>query len=226
MQPNIEIAAQEDSTLAESLQKRAKHSNITPGEHRALLWLAKNEDIVIKPADKGGATVVWGKQQYITEAHRQLSDTNYYSPVKSNPLPNSTSELKILLDEAHDNRWLTDKERDFLMPLHPRTAVFYLLPKIHKDLHTPPGRPIISGIGTITEPASKYIDFLIKPLTTSLRSYLHDSTDNDMFSILTTHTKTASYGMGDTLTTCFSYLMDRNNNLKIFISSSTTLIPT
>ena len=81
------------------------------------------------------------------------------------------------MDEAYNNEWLTDKERDFLTPPHPRAAVFYLLPKIHKNPHTPPGRPIISGIGTITEPASKYIDFIIKPLTSSLRSYLHDTTD-------------------------------------------------
>lgn len=51
-----------------------------------------------------------------------------------------------------------------------------MLPKVHKNLMQPPGRPIISGMGSITEPASKYIDFHIKPLTMALPAYIRDTT--------------------------------------------------
>ncbi|KAK7910128.1 hypothetical protein WMY93_014812 [Mugilogobius chulae] len=37
-------------------KRKASHPNISLGEQRALQWLASNPDIVIKPADKGGAT--------------------------------------------------------------------------------------------------------------------------------------------------------------------------
>lgn len=57
-------------------------------------------------------------------------------------------------------------------------AAFYLLPKVHKEpKDNPPGRPIISGNGTLTEPASKYIDHFIKPLVKKLPSYIEDTTD-------------------------------------------------
>ena len=49
---------------------------------------------------------------------------------------------------------------------------------IHKEpFDNPPGRPIISGIGTLTEPASKYIDSFIKPYVQQLPSFIEDTTD-------------------------------------------------
>ncbi|XP_063064237.1 uncharacterized protein LOC134456700 [Engraulis encrasicolus] len=147
------------------------------GEKRAIQWLRNNEDLVIRVADKGGATVVWGKEQYIHEALRQLSDQHYYAPLQSNPITSITNELKNMLDDALKSNWITTNELNFLLPKEPRLATFYLLPKIHKCLNTPPGRPIISGIDSITEPVSKYIDFFIKPLTSSLKAYLQDTTD-------------------------------------------------
>lgn len=53
---------------------------------------------------------------------------------------------------------------------------FYMLPKVHKDLENPPGRPIISGNDSITEPASKYVDYFIKLFVTDLPSYIQDTT--------------------------------------------------
>ncbi|CAH2301946.1 Hypothetical predicted protein, partial [Pelobates cultripes] len=39
---------------------------------------------------------------------------------------------------------------------------FYYLPKIHKRLENPPGRPIISGIGSLTSNISQYVDFFLQ----------------------------------------------------------------
>ncbi|CAM4615229.1 unnamed protein product [Caretta caretta] len=60
-------------------------------------------------------------------------------------------------------------------PLEPRPGIFYLLPKIHKPGN--PGRPIISGIGTLTAGLSGYVDSLLRPYATSTPSYLRDTTD-------------------------------------------------
>ena len=35
-------------------------------------------DIIIKPADTSGKIVLWPTEQYLAEATKQLSDTNYY----------------------------------------------------------------------------------------------------------------------------------------------------
>ena len=43
--------------------------------------LKTRDDIVIKPADKGGAVVVWRTDLYKKEAFRQLADTKFYAKV-------------------------------------------------------------------------------------------------------------------------------------------------
>ena len=52
--------------------------NLSIGERDALKRLANNQDIVIKKADKGGATVIMQASSYKEEALRQLSDTSFY----------------------------------------------------------------------------------------------------------------------------------------------------
>lgn len=59
--------------------------------------MAANENIIIKRADKGGAVVVWGRDQYITEAMRQLDNCEYYEPLLSNPIEQMKTELMEIL---------------------------------------------------------------------------------------------------------------------------------
>ncbi len=92
---------------------------------------------MVKPADKGGITVVWGKTQYINEALRQLCDPQYYFPLMSNLTIMMRNELKVMLNTALENEWITDQEHDFPPPDNPKLATFYLLPKIHKNLNSP-----------------------------------------------------------------------------------------
>ena len=52
-----------------------KFSNLSKEEWTAHQNLKTRDDIVIKPADKGGAVVVWRTDLYKQEAFRQLADT-------------------------------------------------------------------------------------------------------------------------------------------------------
>ena len=56
----------------------------------------------------------------------------------------------------------------------PRIPNFYMLPKIHKIGN--PGRPIVNGIGSITEKISAYIDEEIRHQVPRIPSYLKDTT--------------------------------------------------
>ena len=56
-----------------------KRFNISVEVRRALIHLRQRDDIFIKPADKGGAVVVWQKQLYMDEAYRQLTDDQHYT---------------------------------------------------------------------------------------------------------------------------------------------------
>ena len=57
-----------------------------------------------------------------------------------------------------------------------RTQQFYLLPKFHKDLHNPPGRPIVSGSGGPMKKISQFVDHFIGPLVPLSDSYIRDTT--------------------------------------------------
>lgn len=150
--------------------------NLTKSEKLAIDQLAKNDSIVVKPADKGGAVVVLNKEKYIEEALRQLNNSDFYKKLSSNPMDRTKERLNELLSTAMEAGWISKKEHDFLLCEHPRIPTFYMLPKVHKSLECPPGRPIISSNGSLTEPASQFIDFHIKPLAQQLPSYIQDTT--------------------------------------------------
>ena len=80
--------------------------NLTKQENAALRELSNNEDLIIKRADKGGAVVVWGRDQYIQEAHNQLHNAEYYTPLLSNPLDHMTQELTDILNDAVGQKWI------------------------------------------------------------------------------------------------------------------------
>ena len=53
----------------------------------------------------------------------------------------------------------------------------YLLPKIHERLSNVPDRPVISNCGTTTEKVSEFLDFQLKSVMQSSKSYIKDSGD-------------------------------------------------
>ena len=58
-----------------------------------------------------------------------------------------------------------------------RTPHLYTLPKIHKRLDNPPGRPIVSSNQAPTERISCFVDQYLKPLVKQLPAYIKDTKD-------------------------------------------------
>ena len=149
--------------------KPLKRLNLTLPERKALSDLKQRTDIVIKPADKGGAIVVWRKGLYHQEALRQLSDTSFYSPIPStttkadNTLVRRT--VKAAISEGH-----LPSEASSLVVSEPREPKFYLLPKIHKVNN--PGRPIVSACSCPTALISGFLDSVFQPLVAALPTYI------------------------------------------------------
>lgn len=137
--------------------------------------LKEDKNLIIKNADKGGGVVLQNREDYLTEAMRILSDKNYYKTLKENPYTGYQQEYHNLISEAHKEGIITNKEKDFLTNKNPKMLIYYHLPKIHKEPINPPGRPIISGIGSLTSSLSRYIDVFLQKYVTSLDSYLKDS---------------------------------------------------
>lgn len=59
-------------------QSQAPTQNLTKDEKKAIKTLREDSNIVIKPADKGGAIVIQDKTCYVREACRQLQNGNFY----------------------------------------------------------------------------------------------------------------------------------------------------
>ena len=69
-----------------------KFNNLSKAERDALYSLKNDKAIVINGAGKGSAVVVWDREDYLKEAHKQLSDEEVYEEVTNDP---STLESTI-----------------------------------------------------------------------------------------------------------------------------------
>ncbi|XP_071124173.1 uncharacterized protein [Mytilus edulis] len=166
-----------------------------PQYTNAPLALSFDETIVIKKADKNSNCVILDRLDYITEVTRQLN-TQHYCQLDSFNM----AELKIQVIEyiksLYDQgiidkisfKFLTNgqKLRDA------RLGRIYILPKIHRletetfkqiqhdglnELNIiPPGRPIISQCGSVTELIGHYVDYFLIPIVQNQSTYIKDTT--------------------------------------------------
>lgn len=156
---------------------KEKSYNLSLNEKKALTELMNDPNIIIKPADKGGAIVVQDKTKYQHEILSQLQNSRFYKKLPSDPTSHYQSEVFSFLENAKTQGWISQSDFNFLYCQHPIRPVFYTLPKIHKRLIDPPGRPIVAQTNSLLSPLSQYVDFFIKPYVQSLPSYIRDSTD-------------------------------------------------
>ena len=150
--------------------------NISKHELQSINTLKNDNDLIVKPADKGGAIVIWPKDSYLAEAYRQLNNPDHYQKLPHDPTPEILAEAKKLSYNLHKSNIIDNTTLKFLTSdTHAQTPQLYLLPKIHKQ--NIPGRPIISGCGGPTVKLSQYADHLLKPLLKHIPSYVQDTTD-------------------------------------------------
>ncbi|CAJ0961150.1 unnamed protein product [Ranitomeya imitator] len=148
-----------------------------PSEKLSLEQLSSDNTLVIKLADKGGAIVIMDRTDYLEEAHRQLSDVEVYKVISHNPLDTIVRKIKTLL-EVHEHEGTIDKKlKNFLLKTDPITPVFYLLPKVHKRLFKPPGRPIVALTDSILAPLAMVLEKILTPLGKHTRSFILDPND-------------------------------------------------
>ena len=157
-----------------------KKTNISPEESAALRNLRNRKDIVIKPADKGGAVVVWDRNAYIEEANRQLKDESFYATSPIDTTASNNQIVKTTVTNLIDESSLPPEASSLLLqPSQLGKPYFYMLPKIHKMTcpdEMPPGRPIVSAIACPTEKISQFLDSLFQPIVNKLPTFVKDTT--------------------------------------------------
>ena len=142
-----------------------RFANLSQAERLALRNLRRRTDVVIKPADKGGAVVVWAHPLYIQEAQKQLSDQRFYQKLNADPLQDYQWKVKSTVNEMIAKCALPPSAKNLVVTtLH--TSRFYLLLKIHNPNN--PGRPIVSACSCPTENISAYLDEVLAPFVKSL----------------------------------------------------------
>lgn len=147
-----------------------------------LKHLQENRDIIIKPADKGGATVIMNRTDYRKEALRQLSNQKYYQRINE-PRGHTNQiyirdRLQVLLFKGFIDlptlHYLGGPENFDVRQL-------YLLPKIHKPKdrwpspNMPEGRPIVSDTNSESSRIAEYIDSFLNPISSINFSHIKNS---------------------------------------------------
>ncbi len=165
-----------ETELAGLKVKKPPNDNLTTGERKAMAELKALVDVVIKPADKGSAVVVMDRTMYIQEGIRQLHDVRYYRKVDTDLTDRHNDWVKSFVLHLSDKGEIDDKCKTYLFCKQPRTPKFYMLPKIHKGVSPPPGRPIVSANNSPTERLSQLVDFFLNPLIPKIPSYVKDTT--------------------------------------------------
>lgn len=154
------------------LTEKIVKKNISQEELEAIRKLKNRKDIVIKPADKGGAVCVWDKNLYIQEGQKQLSDERFYEKLDSDATPQIQKTLKKEVDKMI-SQGMSESTKN-LLEKSPKASSFYLLPKIHKA--NIPGRPIVSNISCPTYQISKFLSGILQPIAQKCPSYIKDTT--------------------------------------------------
>ena len=79
------LSSLEEKLLDIDIIPKDKFNNLSKEEKDALCSLKNDNTIVIKGADKGSEVVIWDRDDYLKEAHKQLSDEQLYEEVKNDP---------------------------------------------------------------------------------------------------------------------------------------------
>lgn len=171
--------------------------NLSSEERQALSQLRNNENIIIKPADKGSSTVIMDIDYYrdklVLEGHLNGDGYKRVDPTSDEKVVANLVELA----EKHAS-CLTSKEREYITNFEWKTSELYVLPKVHKcetileairngcsnddvlNVLRPPdlkGRPIVAGCATPTRHLSELIEKILKPLVETQKSYVKDDWD-------------------------------------------------
>ena len=151
-----------------------RFNNLTKEESNALYNLRDAPTIIITGADKGSAVVIWDRDNYLKEASMQLEDKDVYKEVQNDP----STLINIIIYALEKIRIRGDLFNDtlnYFLVKDPKFARFYLLPKIHKDLHNVPGRLVISNCGLYTENISSFLDHHLQPIAQKVNSFIKDT---------------------------------------------------
>ena len=155
--------------------KKAKKLNISKEEETAFFSLLHNEDIIIRPADKGSGIVVLNKTDYIRALEEEMNENSAYVEVEGDRTQTSMKAVKKLANRMYREGAVSKEMQQYLVPKYAKSGRLKGNPKLHKE--GAPYRTIVSGIGTPTERLAELAEYELEEFVTQSPSYLRDTTD-------------------------------------------------
>ena len=114
--PKILEKISEMETEIKNLRIKKETPNLKKAELNALPKIKNDTGIVIKSADKGSATVIMNKADYVFEAKRQLSNKHHYRKLDSPIYLKTAKKIDAILKKLVKNYAITKEEYDYLKP--------------------------------------------------------------------------------------------------------------
>jgi hypothetical protein len=150
--------------------------NLTLGECKALRELVNDSRLIFKPADKGQSLVCLNRIDYLKEGYRHLSDSAFYQKQEIDLTETFNREISFCIEDMFQNGEIDEATKKYLLSDSNKTAKLYFLPKIHKGISPPPGRPVVAANGAPTEKISQFVDHFVNPFCPSIKSFVKDTT--------------------------------------------------
>lgn len=137
---------------------------------RACARLEKSKNLIFKPLNKDGNGGPWSHSICKDGPEHLGGQRILWYPTNA-----FASDLEPILITALDQRIISKKKCEFMMLKDPKIATFYALSKIHKRWNPLKGRPIVSGIKTVTQNIGIYLDKVLRDFVLTLPSYICDT---------------------------------------------------
>lgn len=101
--PNVNAFTAQVTKDLHLQKKSSRNTNLNFKLRKALQGLQNDQQLVIKPADKGGNTVVMDSTQYQTMCLKILNNTEWYAVSSHKALEKAHNRLtNIILDAHHE----------------------------------------------------------------------------------------------------------------------------
>ena len=100
--------------------------NITKKERVAIRDLRDNNNIIIKPADKGSAVVILNREDYLAEGYKQLSDEKFYKKQDSDLTEKHRKEVQNFILDLYNDGEIDNTVTTYLTDTECRTSRLYL----------------------------------------------------------------------------------------------------
>ena len=181
--PTLELFLNKtEQNLFSVLPGKAEQFKLTREEYLTMRDLQSDRNVIIKPADKGSAVVIWDRNYYLKEAEKQLTDRSTYLETKviEKDLVNLVEQSNKMFENLQRKSVIQEREKNYFkfnFKKATNLGKLHLLPKIHKGLSNVPGRPVISNCGTPTEKVSEFPDYQLQPIMKKNNSYIKDTGD-------------------------------------------------